>query len=117
MTEETGRIGFPVKIFRACSLTVRSGGCAYEIRVYALFLFALVPDVLAGDDTPHASRLPAGCEVVMLPGMRISASTSVGKITVTAVDDLTRAYHWDGADPCRRDGTASEEVARKPRLV
>jgi Ankyrin repeats (3 copies)/Ankyrin repeat len=33
----------------------------------------------------------------MSPGMRITATTSVGKIAITAVDELTRSYTWDGA--------------------
>ena len=36
-------------------------------------------------------------EVVMPPGMRITATTPVGTIAITAIDDLTRAYTWDGA--------------------
>lgn len=36
-------------------------------------------------------------EVVMKPGMRISANTSVGKIAITATGDLTRSYTWEGA--------------------
>ncbi len=33
----------------------------------------------------------------MSPGMRITATTSVGTIAITAVDELTRSYTWDGA--------------------
>ena len=33
----------------------------------------------------------------MAPGMKITATTSVGTIAVTAVDELTRSYTWDGA--------------------
>ncbi|MBZ0188395.1 MAG: hypothetical protein K8F91_19260 [Candidatus Obscuribacterales bacterium] len=33
----------------------------------------------------------------MTPGMQITAWTSNGPITVTAVDDLRRIYCWDGA--------------------
>lgn len=52
----------------------------------------------AGDEVkPRASRLPANCEVVMSPGMRITATTSRGTIAITAVDEVTRSYTWDGA--------------------
>ena len=33
----------------------------------------------------------------MSPGMRITATTAVGTIAITAVDELTRSYTWDGA--------------------
>ena len=32
----------------------------------------------------------------MSPGMKITATTSVGTIAVTAADELTRSYTWDG---------------------
>ncbi len=41
--------------------------------------------------------VPPKNEVVMSPGMRITATTPVGVITVTAVDALTRSYTWEGA--------------------
>jgi hypothetical protein len=36
-------------------------------------------------------------EAVMAPTMRIEATTPVGNIAVTAVDELTRSYTWEGA--------------------
>jgi ankyrin repeat protein len=36
-------------------------------------------------------------EIVMSPGMVITATTPAGTIVVTAVDDLTRSYSWEGA--------------------
>ena len=60
-------------------------------------LFVLLPYTLADDAKPQAGRLPAGCEVVMSPGIRITATTPVGTITITAVDELTRSYTWEGA--------------------
>ncbi len=51
----------------------------------------------AADDVKPGDRLPVGSEVVMSPGMRITATTSVGTIAATAVDELTRSYTWDGA--------------------
>ena len=68
-----------------------------KAAVFFLSLFASLPHALADDAKPGAGRLPAGCEVVMSPGMRITATTSVGTITITAVDELTRSYTWDGA--------------------
>lgn len=41
--------------------------------------------------------LPPKNEVVMSPGMRITASTATGTIAITAVDELTRLYTWEGA--------------------
>jgi hypothetical protein len=62
-----------------------------------LSLLALLPCVLADDAKPVAGRLPAGCEVVMSPGMRITATTPMGTIAITAVDELSRSYTWEGA--------------------
>lgn len=36
-------------------------------------------------------------EIVMTPGMKITAITQVGRITITAIDNLTRSYTWEGA--------------------
>jgi hypothetical protein len=41
--------------------------------------------------------IPAKNEVVMSPGMAITATTDVGTITVTAGKGLKRSYTWDGA--------------------
>jgi Ankyrin repeats (3 copies)/Ankyrin repeat len=60
-------------------------------------LLAVLPGALADDAKPRANRLPATCEVVMSPGMRITAKTPAGAITITAVDELTRSYTWEGA--------------------
>jgi ankyrin repeat protein len=65
--------------------------------VLIVSLFALLPCALADDATPRGGRLPASCEVVMSPGMRITATTSVGTIAITAADEMTRSYTWDGA--------------------
>jgi hypothetical protein len=62
-----------------------------------LSLLALPLCGFADDKQPSAGRLPAGCEVVMSPKMRITATTSVGTIAITAVDELTRSYAWEGA--------------------
>ena len=69
------------------------------MKAAVLFLssLALLPDAVADDDMPRGGRLPATCEVVMSPGMKITATTSVGTIAVTAADELTRSYTWDGA--------------------
>lgn len=65
--------------------------------VLFLSLVALHGYALADDPKPRAGRLPAGCEVAMSPGMRITATTPVGTIAITAIDELTRSYTWDGA--------------------
>jgi hypothetical protein len=46
-------------------------------------LRALPAVAIADDARPRAGRLPAGCEVVMSPGMRITATTPVGTIAIT----------------------------------
>ena len=68
------------------------------MKAAVLFLSSLVllPSALGDDAKPKSGRLPATCEVVMSPGMKITATTSVGTIAVTAADELTRAYTWDG---------------------
>jgi hypothetical protein len=65
--------------------------------VLFLSLSALLPGALGDDAKPRAGRLPATCEVVMSPGMRITATTSAGTIAITAVEELTRSYTWEGA--------------------
>jgi hypothetical protein len=60
-----------------------------------LSLLAAQPDAVADGAKPPGSGLPANCEVVMSPGMRITATTPAGTIAITAVDDLTRSYRWD----------------------
>jgi uncharacterized protein len=68
------------------------------MKAAVLFLssLALLPGALADDAKLRSGHLPATCEVVMSPGMKITATTSVGTIAVTAADELTRAYTWDG---------------------
>src|SRR5688572_5319351 len=39
-------------------------------------------------------------ETVMTPGMRITATTAAGTLSITAVDELTRCYTWEGATRC-----------------
>jgi Ankyrin repeats (3 copies)/Ankyrin repeats (many copies) len=80
-----------------------------KAAILILSLLALLPYALADDEKPVADRLPAGCEVVMSPGMRITATTPVGTIAITAVDEVTRSYTWDGAT---RDVQMSPRVAR-----
>jgi hypothetical protein len=68
-----------------------------KAAVLILSSLALLPAALADDAKPQTGRLPATCEVVMSPGMKITATTSMGTIVVTAADELTRSYTWDGA--------------------
>ncbi len=56
-----------------------------------------VNEVTKANGEKHRSRLPAGSEAVMPPGMRITAKTPLGTIVITALDDRTRSYTWDGA--------------------
>jgi hypothetical protein len=46
-------------------------------------------------------------EIAMLPGTRIEVTNRAGKMVVTAVDDVTRSYTWEGA-------TRSEQLS--PRV-
>jgi hypothetical protein len=41
--------------------------------------------------------VPARNEVVMTPGMKITATTTAGKITINAGKGLKRSYTWEGA--------------------
>jgi hypothetical protein len=41
--------------------------------------------------------VPARNEIVMSPGMKITAETRVGKITITSGKGLKRSYTWEGA--------------------
>jgi hypothetical protein len=45
-------------------------------------------------------------EVAMVPGMRIEATNRVGTIIITAIDDFTRSYTWEGS-------TRSEELGAR----
>jgi hypothetical protein len=42
-------------------------------------------------------RNPPKNETVMSPGMRIQATTPIGAIVITAVDERARSYTWEGA--------------------
>jgi hypothetical protein len=53
-------------------------------------------DLVRADDV-RDGPIPAKCEVVMSPGMKITATTNVGTITVTAGKGLKRSYTWEGA--------------------
>lgn len=44
--------------------------------------------------------VPARNEIVMTPGMRITATTPVGTITITSGKGLKRCYTWEGATRC-----------------
>ena len=85
--------------------------------VLFLSLLALLPDAIADETKPRAGRLPAGCEVVMSPGMRITATTPVGTIAITAIDELTRSYTWDGATRAVEMSPRANQVVRQPRPI
>jgi hypothetical protein len=48
-----------------------------KAAILFLSLPALLPNALADDPKPPASRLAAGCEVVMSPGMRFDKGANV----------------------------------------
>jgi uncharacterized protein len=74
------------------SALVGRGGSIMKARVWFL---SLLGSLLW---TCHSHAQPiAGIEVVMSPGMKITATTPLGSIAITAVDELTRSYTWDGA--------------------
>lgn len=80
-----------------------------RVAIVVVSLFAFLPNAIANDGKgPKKDLLPAKNEIVMTPGMRITATTPVGTITITAVDDLTRSYTWEGA-------TRSVEMGRRAR--
>jgi len=61
-------------------------------------LFVAYPTSAQPPAKPAATeRKPPKNETVMSAGMRIEATTPVGTIAVTAVDELTRGYTWEGA--------------------
>lgn len=45
----------------------------------------------------NMKSVPPKNEIVMPPGMTITAVTSAGAMKITAVDHLTRSYTWEGA--------------------
>src|SRR5262245_37792379 len=64
------------------------------LSVISLFLFA-AGCTASGEVSDRP--IPKENEVVMTPGMRISATTTAGKLTITAGKGLKRSYTWDGA--------------------
>jgi Ankyrin repeats (3 copies)/Ankyrin repeat len=66
--------------------------CPIAFVMLPIALLAQPPDKIKDGD-----RNPPKNETVMSPGMRIRVTTPVGAIEVTAVDELTRSYTWDGA--------------------
>jgi hypothetical protein len=77
--------------------------CSVAFVMLPLALPAQPPDKATGGE-----RKPTKNETVMSPGMRIQATTPVGAIVVTAVDELTRSYTWEGA-------TRSVEMWPRPK--
>lgn len=63
---------------------------------------------LTADEQTQKPKTSQGNERVMSPGMTIAATTRSGTITITALDDLTRSYSWEGA-------TRSVEMARRTK--
>src|SRR5262249_41938650 len=75
--------------------------CVVTLLVVPMTAPAQPPNEPAGGE----GKLPKN-ETVMSPEMRIQATTPVGEIVVTAVDELRRAYTWEGA---------TRSVAMSPR--
>lgn len=69
--------------------------------VRSVFFVALVATFVSPFQPSNTSageeRKPPKNETVMSPGMRIHATTPEGEMVVTAVDQLTRSYTWEGA--------------------
>jgi hypothetical protein len=86
---------------RAVKVTTRRAETLQGVPLNIVPLLSIVAFVVA-PMTPlaHAAdgqgKLPK-YETVMSPGMKIQATTSAGEIVVTAVDELTRSYRWEGA--------------------
>ncbi len=59
----------------------------YLIKTLLVFCLAIT----CGFNSSSASEP----ELVMTPGMTIEANTPAGKITIDAIDDLTRRYSWN----------------------
>jgi hypothetical protein len=75
----------------------------FVFRVVTLLtLCAGVPACTSGGEVEDGP-VPARNEVVMAPGMRITATTPTGTITVRAGKGLKRSYTWEG-------GTRSVEM-------
>ena len=51
----------------------------------------------APSSTPASGGSPTTSEIVMAPGMTITATTPNGTITVSAGTGMARSYTWDGA--------------------
>ena len=63
--------------------------------------FGIIPAILAmllqWALPVHSMPNSQHTEVVMTPGMKITATTSAGIITITAREDFVRSYTWEGA--------------------
>lgn len=73
------------------------GGAPHNASTISAALFTPAVAAVDGTHPAHKPQVKAGNEVVMAPGMKITATTRSGTIIITAVDDLTRSYTWEGA--------------------
>jgi hypothetical protein len=78
------------------------------VRVLCFTAFVVVSMAALAQPASRDGNIPKN-ETVMSPGMEIRATTSVGEMRVTAVDELTRSYMWEGA---RRSVKMSPRVER-----
>jgi hypothetical protein len=83
-------------------------GEAFAAIVLPLLIASPLPTLADDKKGAEGRLLPAKNEVVMTPGMLITATTTAGTITVTAVDELTRSYTWERA-------TRSVEMVPRPQ--
>jgi hypothetical protein len=54
----------------------------------------------SADEEGRDDPVPPENEIVMTPGMKLTASTPIGDITITAGTGLRRCYTWEGATRC-----------------
>jgi ankyrin repeat protein len=64
--------------------------------------------VCVGNFNPTRSQKPAKTETVMTYGMKITATTKSGTMTITAGDGYSRAYTWKGATRTEELGARGE---------
>lgn len=77
----------------ACHSPVR----AADLEDALLAPFQLLDSFLDAARGPRQWRADLGSEIVMIPGMQITALTADGPLTITCGEGLKRSYTWEGA--------------------
>src|SRR4051812_13887695 len=67
------------------------------MRGATLLLLIVLPIFASPPGSVQMNKASPKTESVMSPGMTITATTSVGTMMITAVNQLTRSYTWEGA--------------------